>query len=233
MLQVTVYKTLIGAGVLLLLAGCVSTSGESRTPRRTGAGSSTSVEDLRRILEGRGGESRRAPRREPRYGTTAQFVIPVAGVRHHDLRDSFGDPRSGGRSHEGIDIMAPRWSEAVAAVEGRIEAITTGARSGKALWIAGADGRSYFYAHLEAWAEGLRRGMRVRPGDLVGYVGNSGNAVDTPPHLHFEIRDRRGVVNPYDELVNARPLDHSEVRVADASRTPSGRRSIWETIFGG
>ncbi|MBW3670414.1 MAG: M23 family metallopeptidase, partial [Acidobacteria bacterium] len=78
---------------------------------------------------------------------------------------------------------------------------------------------------------GLRRGTRVRPGDLIGYVGNSGNAIHTPPHLHFEIRDRRQVVNPYYELANARPVEPSQVRTASAGRDRSPGRSLWQIIF--
>lgn len=225
MLQTTRITTVIVAGVLLA-SGCVSsTSGESRPTGRTSAGS---VGELERILSG-GGVDRRTTRRAPEPARTARFVIPVAGVGHRDLRDSFGDPRSGGRSHQGIDIMAPRFTAAVAAVSGRVDSIQTGQRSGKALRIRGDDGRSYFYAHLEQWAEGLREGVRVRPGDLVGYVGNSGNAISTPTHLHFEIRDRRRTLNPYEELAYATPVPSSQITRAD---TRSRSSSIWDLIFG-
>lgn len=233
MKQVILLLTVSAVGVLI--GGCVtlSSAGESRPRERTPAAGSTgaSADELRRILEGREQPTRRVPRGANREYLTGDFVIPVAGVQHHSLRDSFGDPRSGGRSHQGIDIMAPRWSQAVSAVHGRVESISTGSRSGKSLWISGADGRSYFYAHLEEWAEGVRRGTRVRPGDLVGYVGNSGNAIHTPPHLHFEIRDRRRIVNPYYELANARPVEPSQVRVASAGRESSPGRSLWQIIF--
>lgn len=223
------------SAVGVLVGGCVtsSSSGESRPRERTPTAGSTeaSADELRTILEGRGESTRRAPRRANPDYVKGHLVIPVAGVQRHSLRDSFGDPRSGGRSHQGIDIMAPRWSQAVSAVHGRVESISTGSRSGKSLWISGADGRSYFYAHLEEWAEGLRRGTRVRPGDLVGYVGNSGNAIHTPPHLHFEIRDRRRVVNPYYELANALPVEPSQVRTASAGRENSPGRSLWQIIF--
>lgn len=135
--------------------------------------------------------------------------MPVVGVEWHDLRDSFGDPRSGGRSHMGVDIFAPRWTEVVAATAGTLTSIGNGARSGRSLWLVGRDGRSYFYAHLQDWAEGAFNGRRVAPGERIGYVGNTGNASGSPPHLHFEVRDGGRVVNPYHVLADASPVQAS------------------------
>ena len=141
--------------------------------------------------------------------------MPVAGVRWDELQDSFGDPRSGGRSHMGIDIFAPRWTEVVAASAGTLTAINFGERSGKSLWLVGHDGRAYFYAHLEEWARGIHDGKRVEAGDVIGYVGNSGNAAGSPTHLHFEVRDSHRVLNPYTVLARAEPA-RKQVRRAPA-----------------
>jgi murein DD-endopeptidase MepM/ murein hydrolase activator NlpD len=75
------------------------------------------------------------------------------------------------------------------------------------LWLVGGDGRSYFYGHFEAWADDIYDGMDVAPGDLVGYVGNSGNAKGLPTHLHFEIHESDRAINPHPVLASAQPTD--------------------------
>jgi murein DD-endopeptidase MepM/ murein hydrolase activator NlpD len=151
------------------------------------------------------------------------LVMPVAGVSWEELQDSFGDPRSGGRSHRGIDIFAPRWSEVVAVTSGTLSSIGHLGRAGRSLWLMGRDGRSYFYGHLEAWASGIRDGMDVGAGELVGYVGNSGNASRTPTHLHFEIHENGRAINPHPVLASAEPT-YGTGRVA--SRRPRSRRGV-------
>lgn len=173
------------------------------------------LEELLRERERRSGRSRRAEAR--REHVSHALVMPVAGVTRHELEDSFGDPRSGGRSHMGIDIFAPRWTEVLAASAGTLTAIDFGERSGRSLWLVGQDGRAYFYAHLQDWARGIYDGMRVSAGDVIGYVGNSGNAAASPTHLHFEVRDNGRVMNPYTVLAHAEPVGGA-VRIA-RSRT--------------
>lgn len=153
---------------------------------------SSSVEDAPRY------EQQDAPPR-----AMASVVIPVAGVHHAQLRDTFGEARSGGRGHEGIDIFAARGTEVLAAAGGVIEFIAEKPRPGRCVWIAGSDGHSYFYAHLDRWAPGLYDGMLVRAGDLLGFVGNSGNASGGSPHLHFEVRRDGQALNPYPILRRA------------------------------
>ncbi len=162
-------------------------------------------------------ERRRDPASQ-RGGYHAGLIMPVAGVSWKELQDSFGDARSGGRRHMGIDIFAPRWTEALAATDGYLTSIGVGERSGRSLWLVGRDGRAFFYAHLQQWAEGVYEGMPVRAGELIGYVGNSGNAAGTPTHLHFEARDESGrTVNPYVVLANAEPMNRP-VQVATNRR---------------
>lgn len=155
--------------------------------------------------------------------------MPVVGVLWHDLQDSYGDPRSGGRSHQGVDIFAPRWTEAVAVMDGTIADIGNGGLGGRSIWLRGNDGRSYYYAHLEQWADGIRRGARVRAGELIAFVGNSGNARSTATHLHFEVREGNRTVNPYYALADARPVNRSQIQTASAS---SGTRSWWRALLG-
>ena len=153
-------------------------------------------------------EDTRRPRApsSPRRGS-GPLLMPVAGVTGDDLRDSFGDPRSGGRSHRGIDIFAPRWTEVVAVTEGTLVDVVEGGLAGRSLWLVGRDGRSYFYGHLQDWARGISDGLEVEPGEVVGYVGNTGNAAGLPTHLHFEIHDGDRAINPYPVLAGAQPVE--------------------------
>lgn len=179
------------------------------------------LEALLRERERRSRSSRGKSTAPPRR--TQSFVMPVAGVDWDELQNSFGDPRSGGRRHMGIDIFAPRWTEVLAATSGTLTAIDFGQRSGRSLWLVGRDGRSYFYAHLQAWAEGVSEGMSVAPGERIGYVGNSGNASGSPTHLHFEIRDRGRAVNPHPILARAEPVGASGQVASNRARAQRDR----------
>lgn len=138
--------------------------------------------------------------------------MPVVGVQASDLYDSWGNPRSGGRKHKGIDIFAPKGTPLVAVADGIISYIGDQAKGGHCLWLTTEDGTSFYYAHLDRWAAGLYEGMEVKSGDLLGYVGNTGNAISTPPHLHFQVSDNDETVNPYPILVRATPVARAQVK---------------------
>ena len=128
------------------------------------------------------------------------FVFPVQG--EVEFIDSWGYPRMTGTSsahwHQGTDIFAPRGTPLVAAESGVLERIGVASLGGNKLWVKGDSGTHYYYAHLTAFVAGAHDGMRVNAGDVVGYVGDTGNAAGTPPHLHFEVHpDGGGAVNPY------------------------------------
>ena len=124
------------------------------------------------------------------------FVFPVADP--HTFSSTFGAPRSGGRTHEGADIFAPRWTPLVAAERGVIDNVGTGTLGGTKLWVIGESGTQYYYAHLQAYADGVTDGTLVEAGDVIGYTGDTGNAVGTPTHLHFEIHPGGGdAIDPY------------------------------------
>lgn len=138
-------------------------------------------------------------------GPTA-LPLPVAGMRPEALRDSYRAGRSGGREHHAIDIHAPRGTPVLAVADGTVLKLHSGSRGGTALYLLGTDGRTrYYYAHLERYAGGLREGGSVKAGEVVGYVGDSGNAAPGDYHLHFSVavlRDARrwweGInLNPY------------------------------------
>src|SRR5690606_9976070 len=133
----------------------------------------------------------------------SSLPIPVARVQARELQDTWGASRSRGRLHEGIDIMAPRGTKVFSATEGLIADLRNNNLGGKVVWILGPGGSWHYYAHLDGHKRGLKVGDPVKKGQLIGYVGNSGNARHTAPHLHYGIYLQgkgRGVVNPYPYL---------------------------------
>jgi murein DD-endopeptidase MepM/ murein hydrolase activator NlpD len=116
-----------------------------------------------------------------------RVVVPVLGVSPHALTSSWGSPRSEGRHHEGIDIFARRGTPVVSATSGEVTRIGQDRLGGNVVWVAGEGLKLYYYAHLDRFREGLTVGRRVAPGEQLGYVGTTGNAAGTPPHLHFGV----------------------------------------------
>lgn len=148
--------------------------------------------------------ARMLPRARPAAGpapAVSGLIVPVEGVEAGDLRDSFTAARSGGRTHHAIDIGAPAGTPVLAATDGTISRMTWNRLGGRTLYLASDDGRhEFYYAHLDSYADGLEVGRHVRRGDVLGGVGQTGNA--RSPHLHFQVLDRadggRGTpVNPY------------------------------------
>lgn len=136
------------------------------------------------------------------------MVFPILEPYDTPLIDSWGFPRMPGTPdehwHEGIDLFAPAGAPLVAAERGVITRINTGRLGGLTFWLRGESGADWYYAHLLAYAEGLHAGQVVEAGQVVGYVGNTGNAISTPPHLHLQLHPGGGPpVNPYPVLVVA------------------------------
>jgi murein DD-endopeptidase MepM/ murein hydrolase activator NlpD len=117
-----------------------------------------------------------------------KLTIPVGGVSVTELRDDFTDARSGGRTHQALDILAPRDHPVVAVEDGQIAKLFESKFGGLTIYQFGPREQfSYYYAHLERFARGLAEGDAVQRGQVIGYVGTSGNAPVNTPHLHFAI----------------------------------------------
>lgn len=117
-----------------------------------------------------------------------RLIVPVAGVRRQELRDSYGAARSGGRAHLGIDIMARDGTPVLAAASGVIVKRDSSGLGGISLYQRDPDGATiYFYAHLSRYQAGIKEGDLVRQGDVIAYVGHTGNAQASAPHLHFAV----------------------------------------------
>ena len=151
----------------------------------------------------RGGRHIPAPR--------AELIIPVSGLSAAQLEDTWGQTRSEGRTHEGIDILAPRGTAVVAVADGRIVKFFDSVRGGITIFqFDSSESFVYYYAHLDSRAAGLAEGDIVRQGDVIGAVGMTGNA--PIPHLHFEIQRltparhwwEADSINPYPYLVSGR-----------------------------
>ena len=121
-------------------------------------------------------------------GSSASLLIPVEGVRPEQLRDTFQASRSEGRVHDAIDIMAPRGTPVLAASDGRIIKLFESVPGGTTIYQLAPDNKTiYYYAHLDRYSDGLKEGHVARRGEVIAYVGDTGNAGAGNYHLHFSI----------------------------------------------
>ncbi len=126
----------------------------------------------------------------------AKISIPIRKIKAKQIADTFGAPRGNDRSHKGQDIFAPRNTPVYSATNGYVWRINENNLGGNTIWVLGAGGRVYYYAHLEKYAENLQVGDEVSTDTILGCVGTSGNAKGTPPHLHFGVYTAGGAINP-------------------------------------
>lgn len=116
------------------------------------------------------------------------LIVPVSGIEPSQLFDTYTDARDSGRVHDAIDIMAAAGTPVLAAADGPIEKLFTSDKGGLTIYqFANHGDRGYYYAHLQGYADGLMEKRQVRQGDVIGYVGSTGNANPAAPHLHFEV----------------------------------------------
>jgi len=116
------------------------------------------------------------------------LLLPVQGITRADLHDTFTDARSEGRVHDAIDIMAAAGTPVLAVADGTVEKLFDSQRGGLTIYQFEPSGRyAYYYAHLQRYADGLAEKQAIRRGQVIGYVGSTGNASPEAPHLHFAI----------------------------------------------
>jgi murein DD-endopeptidase MepM/ murein hydrolase activator NlpD len=125
----------------------------------------------------------------------SELIIPVPGVKKSELRDTFNEMRGGGtRKHEALDIMAPRGTPVLSASAGRVLKLHNSREGGLMVYAADRSNRFVLlYGHLDRYAEGLRDSLPLQQGQIIGYVGTTGNAAPNAPHLHFAIAHPRDV----------------------------------------
>jgi murein DD-endopeptidase MepM/ murein hydrolase activator NlpD len=147
----------------------------------------------------RAAKRRKAPK-VPRRLTSQRYAFPVFG--HASPADDFGAARADTGVHEGNDIFASFGSPVLAVADGVVEKVGTLPISGNRLWLRTTAGDEFFYAHLSAFSPDAVDGRRVKAGTVLGFVGNTGDAEPTPPHLHFEIHPGGGdAVDPHPILL--------------------------------
>ncbi|MBB3827164.1 M23 family metallopeptidase [Xanthomonas arboricola] len=143
------------------------------------------------------------------------LLIPVQGIGRDQLQDTFTDARSEGRVHDAIDILAPTGTPVLAVADGTVEKLFNSERGGLTVYQFAPGGTyCYYYAHLERYADGLAETQSIQRGQVIGYVGSTGNANPAAPHLHFEIHRlgpekqwwKGDVLNPYPILHGDQPL---------------------------
>jgi murein DD-endopeptidase MepM/ murein hydrolase activator NlpD len=125
-----------------------------------------------------------------------RISMPLEDVSRREVADTWQAPRGVGRRHEGQDIFAPKGTPILSATNGYIYKIGENNLGGQTVSVISSGGRVYYYAHLDSYAKGIEVGNRVSTRTVLGYVGTTGNAQGTPPHLHFGIYTLTGAINP-------------------------------------
>jgi murein DD-endopeptidase MepM/ murein hydrolase activator NlpD len=130
------------------------------------------------------------PERDPSLELLRErgLLVPVRGILASQIPDTYDAPRDGARLHNAQDILAKRGTPVLAADDGTILHIGTNSLGGNVVWTADPSRRfAFYYAHLDHWAKGLHDGQSISRGDVLGYVGTTGNAPKDTPHLHFQV----------------------------------------------
>lgn len=149
------------------------------------------------------------------------LMVPVQGVRAAKIPDSFDDRRGTTRRHNAIDIMAARGTPVLSADDGRVYKLRTNAAGGTTIYAVDPESRFvYYYAHLDRYREGLSEGAPLAKGEVIGYVGSTGNASEKWPHLHFQVMRLTTVRRYWDGVpVNPKPYFAIDGPVAPTATT--------------
>jgi murein DD-endopeptidase MepM/ murein hydrolase activator NlpD len=151
----------------------------------------------------------------------SRISMPLANVRKQQIADTWGAPRGTNRTHEGQDIFAAKGTPILSATSGYVYNIGENNLGGQTVSVIGRGGRVYYYAHLDAYAPNLKEGDWVTTRTVLGYVGTTGNAQGTPPHLHFGIYASNGAINPLPLL-----SDRLRPNSAQTAPTPAARQRL-------
>jgi murein DD-endopeptidase MepM/ murein hydrolase activator NlpD len=151
----------------------------------------------------------------------AKIAMPVEDVSKTQIANTWHAPRGNDRLHEGQDIFAARGTPVLSATEGYIVSIGENNLGGQTVSVIGAGGRTYYYAHLDSYAPHIAEGDYVTRQTLLGYVGTTGNAAGTPPHLHFGVYAPGGAINPL-PLLSDRP---APVKKANENKPKNSKKN--------
>lgn len=158
------------------------------TPASTQPGTQTTEQTTSQTIAQPGTQPTAQPTVAAQPVAASGLIIPVAGIKPESLQDTFTAARSAGRTHNAIDIMAPKGTPVLAAADGKIVRLFQSERGGTTIYQLSVDEhRVYYYAHLDRYADNLHDGQTVHQGDVIGYVGNTGDAGPENYHLHFSI----------------------------------------------
>ena len=147
-----------------------------------------------------------------------RIAMPLEEVSTKAIADTWQAPRGTNRRHEGQDIFAPRGTPIFSATSGYIYKMGDNSLGGQTVSVISKGGRVYYYAHLDSYATGIEVGDRVTTRTVLGYVGTTGNAQGTPPHLHFGVYTPTGAINPLPLLT-----DRIGTKITKKETKPKGR----------
>jgi murein DD-endopeptidase MepM/ murein hydrolase activator NlpD len=153
-----------------------------------------------------------------------KLAMPLENVAKSGIANTWQAPRGDGRRHEGQDIFAPRGTPILSATSGYIYKIGENNLGGQTVSVISKGGRVYYYAHLDSYARNIHVGDRVSTRTVLGYVGTTGNAQGTPPHLHFGVYTWTGAINPLPLLTDRIAPTATRSRPNDTS-TPRRQRN--------
>jgi murein DD-endopeptidase MepM/ murein hydrolase activator NlpD len=160
-----------------------------------------------------------------------KILMPLQ-VAKKRIANTWHAPRGVNRLHEGQDIFAPRGTPAFSATRGYIYKIGQNRLGGQTVSVIGAGGRVYYYAHFDSYAPGIAEGDYVTPQTVLGYVGTTGNAQGTPPHLHFGVYTPTGAINPLPLLTDRAEREKAEAKLVKRERRvkrEEGKKGKWAT----